>query len=183
MKKAFLIASTIGILGAGGVLVADLAARADDVSAESALAETGAEGNTLYRNALRGFSLQYPAEAAVSEFPHPEGAGDVVLFSHPASGFGVQLVMRPFDEPPESISPERIRQDASGFEVREPQELDLQGEGRGYAFRSGAGEAAVRHLWFVAHGTLFQLTAPAAFDSEVQKMFSTWRFDPVQDRS
>lgn len=134
------------------------------------------EGYRWFANNDYGFAFQYPDDMSVTLFGTEEG-GDMVL----AEGKGnasFQIFITDFDEDISAITTERVHQDLPDLVIEDPQEAVLASGLRALIFWSeDAAIGRTREVWIVHAGSVYQVTAPAEFDTELAKIMTTWRFE------
>lgn len=187
MKKIILIIISLAIIAVIVVVVtqkADLFSNTDtsgetpatvstDQSVQALLSQPFSE---IYTDDAHRFKVSHPVDLVPSSFADDSLGGDVVTITD-GLGNGMQIVITPFDEAIEVLTAERIKQDQPDLIIRNPQEVILGSSGKGVAFLDAADDASSqRQIWFIAGGSLYQITAPFVADTLVQKMLNTWEF-------
>lgn len=140
----------------------------------SGTSEADGTGQTRYANAHYGFSLSYPTELSVAEYPQ---GSDVltVVFQKPDEQKGFQVFIIPYAET--QISQQRIQADLKGAPMKDAKEVVLAGNIRAVHFSSVApiiGESS--EVWFIHDGYLFEVTSYAADDAWLASILTTLTF-------
>jgi hypothetical protein len=163
-RKLRITILALAVLIAGGFLV--LQGNAD--SSAPKLAKS-------YTNDTHHFSLMMPADFAASILPASDDVGEMVILQN-AEADGVQIIITPWDEGVDALTPERIAND-TGHTPTDAQPIEIP-NGAGLSFHSDndAFDGAASDIWFVHEGTLFQLTTYARLEPLLHAVFATWRF-------
>ncbi len=196
MKKLFL--NKFFILGALALLVVLFFVRSPNMSSIPDLPEKESSAtveneiptnmNTRdkdgrYHNATFGFSFILPEGYTIGEFPlDPETGGKTFIFQMTEQvERGAQIVVVPFDEPADVVTPERIMKDLPNLRVTSAQEISIGegGEGGGLLFSSNAPEwgGSSREAWFVKGGGLYQVSTYASNSAFLEEIIATWKFE------
>ncbi|MEX1087410.1 MAG: hypothetical protein WEC58_02680 [Candidatus Paceibacterota bacterium] len=132
-------------------------------------------GAKEYRSDPYGFAFQVPADFTVGEFD--ESGGRLLLVKSGGGTDAFQVFILPWDEPTDSLTPERIRQDVPDLEIHDPQQLPMSGEKSALTF-IGESErfGTTREVWMVNDGWLFQVISAASDQEALQQILNTWRF-------
>lgn len=140
---------------------------------ETAQARVVPDGWREYRNTAYRFSLLYPQELEVKEYPEG-GNALTITFQNIKKQEGFQLFIVPYQEP--QVSEERFKQDLpSGVRIKM---IDMTVDGAtGAAFYSTnvmLGET--REIWFIRGGYLFEVTTLKSLDTWLDGILQTWKF-------
>lgn len=152
-------------------------AATSDVSANVAAAESTArfvpDGWHEYRNTAYRFSLLYPQELNVKEYPEG-GNALTITFQDSERKEGFQLFILPYEET--QVSEVRFKKDLPSG-VRTNMTDILVGGATGAAFYSTnptLGET--REIWFVHGGFLFEATTLEPLETWFDNILRTWEF-------
>lgn len=122
-----------------------------------------------------GASFLIPPDFTVGNFPDGEGEVFVIQNAEKLQGFQVRIM--PHDESG-PLTAERIRQDLPSLEMRQVEEVLLEGQPAGVAFLSDSevfgGNS--REVWLVKDGRLFQISTYKSLEPLLLRVFSTWEF-------
>ena len=129
-----------------------------------------------YTNNSYGFSLRMPATFTATEGTGIDAAASTTILLQNSAADGVQILISPWDESASALTPARITKD-TGLTVTDPQPIALSGatgltfESNNPAFNGAAGEA-----WFIAGGTIYQMSTYATDGALLKRMLATWTF-------
>ena len=99
-----------------------------------------------------GFSFELPQGYRARKV---EEEAQATIIIEKGAGSGFQIVVSSYDEPSGEFGVARIKQDLPDLVMRDVKEISVA-NGKGVAFDSDSGH----EIWFVAGGSLFQMTAP-----------------------
>ena len=167
----------------GSKMKDEVGAVPDNSSGQSADKQTGQDNEPSFLSSLFGggyktyndttsrFGFQYPKEYTVKEIPAPsEGEARSLLLSKEGKGAAVQVAVSPFDEDI-VLTADRIKKDAPDLVMKSPEAVSIGSLTKGVKFGSDIGI----NVWFVAKGSLFQLTAFPADASALDKIVSSFK--------
>lgn len=120
------------------------------------------------------FSFKYPAQFEVEIIPDGEKS-KAVLFVNPRTGDAFQIYLTPFKDQI-VLTPEKIRQDIPDIVLDHFQEIRVSGVLTLFFASQDEVFGDTYEVWFVHHGTLFQITSPAQNVDILKKILVTFRF-------
>ena len=124
-----------------------------------------------YRDASTGFSFKYPKEYSIKEMPAvAEGEARSLLLLKAGQAPSVQIAVSFFDEDI-VLTIDRIKADAPDLIMNSPEVVSVGSLTKGVKFGSDVGT----NIWFVAKGSLFQLTAFPADAGVLDKIVSSFK--------
>ena len=133
-------------------------------------------GYKRYTNEDYGFSFQYPEDFTVNAFG-AEKEGNMILVQGKGEN-GFQIYITDFDEDIPVITAARVHKDLPSLAIEQPQEAVLGADLHALIFWSQNPEIGkTREVWIVHEGAVYQITAPAAFDTKLAKIVGTWKFE------
>jgi hypothetical protein len=137
-------------------------------------ASSSPEGSITYQNAQYGFALAYPKELSV--FDRAEAGGSYTFsFESQDSDKGFQVFVLPYNNPQIALS--RIQEDTHNTAAGTPQEAVLPNGTHALVFESRDPLlGAMREVWFLHGGYLFEVTGYVGQDDWLAGVLSTWRF-------
>lgn len=129
-----------------------------------------------YTNDTYRFSLMMPDAFVAQELPNDEGSDTTLL--QDSTGNGIQIMVSPYGQDLHELTAEKIHTDIPDMKISDVQSLEIGDDYKGVAFKSDnpAFNKDSRDVWFVFHGTLYQITTYASNDSLLKAMFGTWKF-------
>ncbi|MEX0919022.1 MAG: hypothetical protein WDZ85_03640 [Candidatus Paceibacterota bacterium] len=133
--------------------------------------------NQTYVSTDFGFRFRFPENLRFSTFAERNGQ---MILANSATGAGnaFQIFISPFDEPADSLTPDRLRQDLPDLVVKKPEVFKLADRASGLAFVSdGPPFGESREVWFVYQNHLYQISAYLDNDALLQNILRTWRFE------
>ena len=131
-----------------------------------------------YRDPKGRFSFASSADFKVTTVPDGEGGEMLTVQNSKNTKEGLQIRIQQADEDI-AITPERIRADIPDLMVNEPQTFTLDGKARGTMFVSDdpSFDDESREVWFSYERTVYQISTYLKYDSLVQKILGTWKFE------
>ena len=131
------------------------------------------EGWKEYQNIAYDFSLFFPKDFEVREYP--EGGGSItVTFQNIQKGEGFQIFILPYTEA--QVSEERFRKDIPSAVRTDLTDINVDGA-TGAAFYSKDDILGdTREVWFVHKGFLYEVTALREQEAWLSEIMETWRF-------
>ncbi len=175
-----------------GETVGEPAARQADTPERGEVKEVQGGQAKRYVSEPYGFSFQVPSDFSLGEFD--EAGGRLVLVQAPSAGSGqgtggqddpsstsgptFQVFITAWDEPEQSLTPERIREDVPDLVIRRPEALSMEGGSRQALTFVGESErfGTTREVWMVNDGWLFQVITSAENQKALSKILNTWQF-------
>lgn len=126
-----------------------------------------------YTDSDLSFSFTYPNDFTAKASGQPSSR--LVLVSSSVDGQEFQLYVIPFGDAPSSVTPERIKSDVPGIDMRNAKMITVAGGGQGVSFLSTVDgvDGDVRDVWFALNGHLFQWSAPVGSEATMQAAIST----------
>jgi len=117
-------------------------------------------GMTYYTDTDLGFSFLYPEHFDAQR--QDTASGRLVIISSSTQGLSVQLQTRGWNDVEQAVTLERIRHDAPLTDIRDAQQLNIDGHAAGVMFTSTAPgvQGDIIQAWFILNKHLYQFTAP-----------------------
>lgn len=131
-------------------------------------------GHAKYENPTLGFSLVYPIELVLQEFP-AGGDATTIVFQDPKEEKGFQIYVFPYAG--DQIKEDRIREDLAGAPMQNVTQIVLPGNIQAVHFESHApiiGDSS--EVWFLHNGYLYEVTTYRADDTWLASILSTLTF-------
>ena len=130
-------------------------------------------GMLEYRSTQYNFSLLYPQELMVNEFPGSDGV-ITITFQNIKKKEGFQLFIAPYSE--SQVSDARFKQDEpSGVRELETN-ITIDGVTGAEFYSIDASLGATREVWFIHNGFLYEITTLKPLDSWLANILQTWEF-------
>ena len=126
-----------------------------------------------YLNDEYGFRLKYPDDFIVND--QSDDIGNLIVINRPSSDFGLQIYITVFDE--NVITTERIKKDLPDLEMIKPQNVIIDGKGKGLAFVMKDTETDRREVWVAFNGFLYQISTDLRYDRLLQRVLGTWKYE------
>jgi len=131
-------------------------------------------GETVeYKNAERGFTLDYPQELQVKDTDEGETTHTIV-FSDSTGEKSFQIFFTPYFG--DQITQSRILEDVPSGTFTEPIEVVIGGSIHALAFESTLDIGEIREVWFIHNGYLFEVSTYKDLDSWLAGIMNTWKF-------
>ena len=129
-----------------------------------------------YRNAVRGFSLRYPAELSFKEYDEGNESYSIV-FEDKDGKKSFQIFFTPYFG--NEITQSRILKDVPSGKFTEPVEIVIGGGIHALTFLSenDLGLGQMREVWFLHDDYLYEVTTYADLDTWLFEIMKTWIFD------
>jgi hypothetical protein len=121
------------------------------------------------------FRFRYPTEFDVNILPSGTDK-KIILFQNERTGEGFQIYLAPFQEGI-VLTPDRIRQNIPDAVLDRFQEIRISGVLTLFFASQDEIFGDTYEVWFVHHGTLFQITAPASSIDLLKQILVTFKFE------
>ncbi len=130
-------------------------------------------GTTLFENAQYHFSLFYPTELAVTEYPE-QGGGRSFSFENKDESQGFEIYAFPYSDT--QITQKRFLTDEPSGVRQQPNDVVIDGVKATMFFGNNAIMGDTREVWFIKNGYLYELTTYKSLDSWLGSIMQTWKF-------
>lgn len=188
-KNAVLIIG-VGIVFLGGLLYSLVTKNTDTTtSIEATMPDAQQVGTSISDNSKSGiytnpnfaFSFVPPTGFVATAFEDFDQAGTpvtTVVVEDQTKKSGAQIVISPWDESPETLTPERIMRDIPNMRVSGVTVRDVANIGTVIEFESDNADfgGSSREVWFVAHGDLYQMSTNREDRAVLDPILATWKF-------
>ena len=146
-----------------------------ETSSSTIAAPARSDLTETYTHPTHRFSFKYPAGFTVRTTTDETGE---LLVVQNAKSEGFQMHIQQMDEDITNITPELIKRDLPDIAINNPQEVILDGSGRGTAFLSDdpAFDGKSREVWFARNRVFYQITTYSKYDSLLKAVLETWEF-------
>jgi hypothetical protein len=131
------------------------------------------DGLSRYRNETFRFSLFYPANETVQEYPEAGGATTIV-FQDPKTLEGFQIFVVPYRNP--GIVPRRIAKDVISGVVYDRATTTVAGICASSFSTKGGIMPDTVEVWIPKDGHLFEVTTYPGHEDLLQGIIDSWRF-------
>lgn len=144
-------------------------------TAESSDASESSRGpmNIHYTNKRYRFSLEYPADLAVTEYDEA-GSAQSIVFENSDDSRGFQIYITPYAAG--EITRERFLLDAPSGVMREPIDVIVDGSRATIFFGENPIMGETREVWFIYDGFLYEVVTFKKLDAWLADIIATWRF-------
>lgn len=143
-----------------------------DLSTIPSLSNATATDPSVFADDTLGFSFAIPEGFHAQKTL--DDAGESVLVQSADAAHGFEVYISAFNDPPESITRERIEKEA-GLTVANDSPLTVDGA-TGLQFDSTAEQPPMHHAWFVYNGYLYQAHARTDDVALLQATLASWKF-------
>jgi hypothetical protein len=130
-------------------------------------------GEKEYRSDAYHFSLLYPENLSVHEYPESGGA-ITVTFEDVDALQGFQVYIAPFAE--QHVTEERFAADEPSGVRQDPKDITVDGAvgAAFYSWNDTVGDTS--EVWFIHGGYLYEATSIKPLDAWFREIMSTWKF-------
>ncbi len=126
-----------------------------------------------YRNTAYRFSLLYPQELEVKEFPE-KGNALTVTFQNSKEQKGFQIFIVP--HPELQVSEERFKKDLPSGVRTDVTDVTIDGAIAAAFYSQNATLGETREIWFIRDGFLFEVTTLKSLATWLDAILRTWLF-------
>lgn len=140
---------------------------------DSTEARRAPDGWREYRNTAYHFSLLYPEELEVKEYPE-KGNAITITFQNVKKQEGFQIFIVPYEGT--QVSEERFRQDLPSGARADLTDVAIDGATGAAFYSANAVLGETREVWFVYNGFLYEATTLKSLDTWLEKIMQTWEF-------
>lgn len=138
--------------------------------------QENASGPSRFVSNPYNFTFQYPQNFSVSAFD--DRGGHVVLVQKQGGDAAVQMFITSWDEPTNTVTPERIKKDLPDLTIRNPEKMSMAGEGDALTFVGESEQfGTTREVWFARRGHLYQIITPVGGQEFLASLLETWKFN------
>ncbi|MEK7531480.1 MAG: hypothetical protein AAB545_00920 [Patescibacteria group bacterium] len=131
------------------------------------------DGWREYRNVTYHFSLFYPHELEVKEYPE-EGNAFTITFQNVKEQKGFQIFVVPYQE--SQVSEERFKQDLPSGVRTNVSDVTIDGATGAAFYSTNAMFGETREIWFIRGGYLFEVTTLKPLTAWMEEILLSWKF-------